>query len=32
MDNLVAKGRQLSDYLLFILDEINAGSKEKMSN
>lgn len=30
MDNLVAKGKQLSDYLLFILDEINAGLKEKM--
>ena len=30
MDNLIAKGKQLSDYLLFILDEINSGLKEKM--
>ena len=27
MENLVAKGRQLSDYLLFILDEINGMTK-----
>jgi len=30
MDNLIAKGKLLSDYLLFILDEINATSKEKL--
>ena len=30
MDNLIAKGQQLSNYLMFILDEINAGMKEKM--
>ncbi len=30
MDNLAAKGKRLSDYLLFILDEINAVLKEKM--
>ena len=30
MDNLIAKGKQLSNYLLFILDEINSGLKEKM--
>ena len=30
IENLVTKGQQLSDYLFFILDEINAGSKEKL--
>jgi len=30
MENLFVKGQQLSNYLLFILDEINAGTKEKM--
>jgi kynureninase len=30
MENILAKGRLLSNYLLFILDEINAGSAEKM--
>ncbi len=30
MDNLVAKGQQLSDYLLFILDEINNALDKKM--
>ena len=30
MENLIAKGQQLSNYLLFILDDINAGSKEKL--
>ena len=30
MENLIAKGQQLSNYLMFILDEINAGMKEKM--
>lgn len=30
MENLLQKGKQLSDYLLFILDEINAGSAEPM--
>ncbi len=30
MDNLIAKGTLLSNYLLLILDEINAGLKEKM--
>ena len=29
-ENLVAKGRQLSDFLLFILDKINASQKEKL--
>jgi kynureninase len=30
MDNLIAKGKLLSDYLFFILDEINAGSAKKL--
>ena len=30
MENLIAKGKQLSDYLMFILDEINTGLKNKM--
>ena len=30
MENLIIKGQQLSNYLLFILDDINAGSKEKL--
>ncbi len=30
MENLFAKGQQLSNYLLFILDEINGSMKEKM--
>ena len=30
MENLVAKSRQLSNFLLFILDDINAGLNEKM--
>ena len=30
IENLITKGRQLSNYLLFILDEINTGKKEKM--
>jgi len=30
MDNLITKGKLLSDYLFFILDEINAGAKEKL--
>jgi kynureninase len=31
MENLVAKGKQLSDYLFFIIDELNAGSgKERI--
>jgi kynureninase len=30
MDNLFAKGQLLSDYLLFILNDINASSKEKV--
>lgn len=30
MDNLVVKGRQLNNYLLFILDEINNGSPRKI--
>ena len=30
MDSLITKGKLLSDYLLFILDEINAGQDEKM--
>ncbi len=30
MENLVVKGQQLSDYLFFILDEINTGLKEKL--
>ena len=29
-ENLVKKGRQLSDFLLFILDEINASHKKKL--
>ena len=29
IESLIEKGQQLSNYLLFILDEINAGSKEK---
>lgn len=30
MDNLIAKGKLLSDYLLFILNEINANATEKV--
>ena len=30
MDNLIVKGKLLSDYLLFILDEINTNAKEKL--
>ena len=30
MENIIAKGKQLSDYLFFILDDINAGLKEKL--
>lgn len=30
MENIFAKGKLLSDYLLFILDEINTNSKEKL--
>ena len=30
MDNLIAKGKLLSDYLFFILDEINAASAKKL--
>ncbi len=30
IENLAAKGQQLSNYLLFILDEINAGHTEKV--
>lgn len=30
MDNLVQKGRELSNYLLYILDEINKASAEKV--
>jgi len=30
MEDLFAKGQQLSNYLLFILDEINSGMNEKM--
>lgn len=30
MENIFAKGQQLSDYLLFILDEINKNAAEKM--
>ena len=30
MDNLVTKGQQLSNYLVFILDDINAASTEKL--
>jgi kynureninase len=29
MENLIAKGKMLSDYLFFIIDEINTGLKEK---
>jgi len=29
IENLVAKGQQLSDYLFFIIDELNASSAEK---
>jgi kynureninase len=29
IENLVAKGKMLSDYLFFIIEEINAGSTEK---
>jgi kynureninase len=29
MDNLIAKGKQLSNYLMFVLDDINAGLHEK---
>jgi kynureninase len=30
MENLMAKGQQLSNYLLFILDDINAASSKKL--
>jgi kynureninase len=30
IENLISKGQQLSDYLFFIIDEINATSKEKV--
>ena len=30
MENLITKGQQLSNYLIFILDDINARSKEKL--
>ncbi len=30
IENLIAKGKLLSDYLIFIIDEINAGLKEKL--
>jgi kynureninase len=30
IDNLIAKGKLLSDYLFFILDEINAGLNKKL--
>jgi kynureninase len=30
IENLIAKGKQLSDYLCFIVDTINTGLKEKM--
>jgi kynureninase len=30
MDNLIAKGKLLSEYLFFILDEINKGSAKKL--
>ncbi len=30
MENLVAKGKQLSDYLFFIIEELNRNSKEKL--
>ena len=30
IENLIAKGRMLSDYLFFILDEINSNAKEKL--
>lgn len=30
MDNLVAKGKLLSDYLLFIIDELNSSAAEKL--
>ena len=30
MNNLAAKGKMLSDYLCFILEELNKGSKEKL--
>ena len=30
MENLIAKGKLLSSYLFFIIDEINAGSKNKV--
>lgn len=30
IDNLIEKGKLLSDYLFFILDEINAGSAKKL--
>ena len=29
-ENLLVKGRQLSNYLLFVLDEINASQKRKV--
>lgn len=30
IENLIAKGKQLSDYLFFLIEEINASSKEKV--
>jgi kynureninase len=30
IENLIAKGQQLSDYLFFIIEEINTNSKEKV--
>ena len=30
MENLIAKGKQLSDYLFFIIEELNKNSKEKL--
>lgn len=32
MENLWAKGKMLSDYLFFIIEELNKGSKEKLSS
>ena len=31
IENLIAKGKQLSDYLFFIFDEINASSARKIN-
>ena len=30
MENLIAKGKMLSDYLFFIIEELNASAKEKL--